>query len=83
MSHLERHYVVHLKNKKYECHICHKKFGYSGDLNMHIDTVHDATKHKCKYCKSEFSRKANLARHVKTLLGGPTGTSISQFFIYF
>lgn len=40
ISNLRRHERVHAGDKKYECHLCHKKFSTASNLRQHMH-VHD------------------------------------------
>ena len=39
-SDLHRHLLVHSVEKQYECDLCHRKYKYKFDLNMHLRKMH-------------------------------------------
>ena len=56
--------MVHNKERPHQCSQCLKKFGESGKLTRHIETVHNNT---CPQpgCAQKFGKKFNLKRHLK------------------
>ena len=52
-------------NNKSKCEICAKSFFNTGNLNMHMKTVHLNYVFKCHICKDKtFSHKENLRKHL-------------------
>ena len=79
---LIRHKKVHSGNKPFECKICHKKFAYKQNRNIHqtrceqgpkdecnITTMHKdgSLPFKCDSCQKTFSRISTLNRHTSLL----------------
>ena len=63
-ANLNRHISVHEKQKKFQCQICDKRFGYLHHLSDHIQSIHQKLKpHQCSFCAKSFSQKGNLKRH--------------------
>jgi KRAB domain-containing zinc finger protein len=55
---------VHHGIRKFECHLCHKKFGIRFNLERHMNEHHDKTQmFKCDYCDKEFARKQWMIVH--------------------
>merc|ERR1712150_355288 len=63
--------TVHQGIKEFECHVCEKKFGYTGSLSTHFRTVHQGIKEfECHVCKKKFGHAANLNTHIRTVHQG-------------
>merc|ERR1712150_315103 len=63
--------TVHQGIKEFECHVCEKKFGYTGSLSTHIRTVHQGIKeYECHVCKKRFGRVGVLNKHIRTMHQG-------------
>ncbi|KAK3578258.1 hypothetical protein CHS0354_011581 [Potamilus streckersoni] len=62
---LIKHQRLH-EEKKFECHICRKKFHFDHYLKEHISSVHDNTfKYQCTYCGKLMKSKTGLIAHTK------------------
>ena len=60
----------HGENNSYECEICKKKIKIKGNLNKHVDTVHEKKKpFKCEICDYSGSSKHYLKMHVDSVHG--------------
>jgi KRAB domain-containing zinc finger protein len=57
-------YGVH--NKRFECKICLKNFGFKRDLDMHFSKHGGVKLFSCSICCKEFSDRSNYKRHVRT-----------------
>ncbi|CAL8128385.1 unnamed protein product [Orchesella dallaii] len=72
---LTRHNLVHSKEKRYECHVCKKRFPYNASLKEHLQAVHDLGKEqqyfKCEQpnCESKFKVRKYVQRHMKDVHG--------------
>ena len=53
----------HEKEKKYECHVCHKKFSQQGNLNTHQKLHLGKKDYECDLCGKQFVQKTNWERH--------------------
>ncbi|KAG0174267.1 hypothetical protein DFQ28_009258 [Apophysomyces sp. BC1034] len=60
------------EERRYECHICHRKFSRRYNLSTHIRTHNKDRKkdHPCGSCPKAFDRKHDLARHIATVHHG-------------
>ena len=52
---------MHESQKAYQCDICEKYFGRSGDLKRHVALVHNK---ECSKCSNTFTRKQSMKKHV-------------------
>ena len=53
-----------IKEKRFACHSCDKKFHSGNHLRRHQD-VHEGVKYGCKFCDSQFSRKDKANKHMR------------------
>jgi uncharacterized Zn-finger protein len=69
--HLKQHEITHipfeLREKKFECSYCKKRFTKNGHLSAHIQQVHSETKNFiCHLCSKGFKRKHGLKKHIES-----------------
>ena len=51
--------------RNFKCDPCNKTFSQIGNLNLHIETVHENTRnHQCQSCNYTCSTKSVLKKHV-------------------
>ena len=65
---------IHERNKPYSCPLCDYSFSKSGNLQRHIESVHEGKKisldHKrekpnaCSHCSAAFYKKSDLRNHI-------------------
>uniref|UniRef100_A0A8D8JH88 Zinc finger protein 729 n=1 Tax=Culex pipiens TaxID=7175 RepID=A0A8D8JH88_CULPI len=60
---LERHYLVHTKQKPFKCEVCSKCFNQKSTLKTHILTHNGVQDFRCLLCGLKFSQKINLRVH--------------------
>ena len=53
-----------LKQKKFECEVCHKVLSSRGNLNKHLVIHDDSKKFKCSQCDAKFNQVRDLNTHV-------------------
>lgn len=64
-SRLERHMLIHQKEKQFVCPICNKKFVRKDDLKCH-GRIHTGEKpYACKECGKQFRYLSNCRNHMK------------------
>lgn len=69
---LDRHSVVHTKERPYPCVQCDKKFSTNNQLTRHM-RVHSGVKpYVCGTCGKAFARSDVLARHIQMHVGDKT-----------
>ena len=57
--------------KPHKCTNCNSEFRSKGDLNRHVNIVHEGKKpHKCDICDKAFTRKNTLTNHMKKIHEG-------------
>ena len=62
---LNRHKKIHLL--KYECEICHAKFGQNWDLKMH-KRIHNKNKCEiCPHCGKSFIHPSTKRNHIRSV----------------
>ncbi|KAM9376130.1 LOW QUALITY PROTEIN: transcriptional repressor CTCF-like [Pholidichthys leucotaenia] len=56
-----------LREKPYECYICHARFTQSGTMKMHILQKHteNVAKFHCPHCDTVIARKSDLGVHLR------------------
>lgn len=57
--------VVHMKEKKHECDVCHNLFYTKSDVVRHRVTHTGEKNYVCSMCSSLFASKDSLGRHMK------------------
>lgn len=63
--------MVHEGERKFQCEVCAKYFGYKWVRDAHLKDEHNiGEKMKCGTCEKSFSRKSNLTQHKKTCAVG-------------
>ena len=63
-GHIERHIIVHTKDKPYSCPYCMKRFTQKYDVQRHV-MIHTGEKpFACNYCNQSFTRKSTLDMHI-------------------
>ena len=68
-SSVNRHMLLHIGKKDFQCEVCEKKFSQKVSLKTHM-LIHTKLKtHKCDICKKTFSRKCSLVQHFRIHLG--------------
>ena len=51
--------------KPFICNICDASFSEKGNINLHVESVHEGKKlFKCNDCDEVFSPKGNLKKHI-------------------
>ena len=53
-----------VKQKKFECHVCHKVLSSRGNLNKHLVIHDESKKFKCDQCEAKFNQVRDLNTHV-------------------
>uniref|UniRef100_W8ANR0 Zinc finger protein 91 n=1 Tax=Ceratitis capitata TaxID=7213 RepID=W8ANR0_CERCA len=68
-SYLQRHNVVHLIKKPFQCSACAQCFTQKASMQRHFATQHNADfkRFKCVKCPLSFSQKSNLHNHVQNV----------------
>ena len=62
---LDRHLLIHLSEKPYECHICSRRFSFRTSLVRH-ELLHSEVKpYLCQFCGRDFTRKEHLENHMQ------------------
>ncbi|XP_058059627.1 zinc finger protein 391-like isoform X1 [Anopheles bellator] len=51
--------------KSFECSVCHRQFGQSKNLRMHL-RVHNERQYQCEFCSKMFKTSSNLNAHLRT-----------------
>jgi hypothetical protein len=64
--------AVHEKKKDFECPVCEKGYGQSGDLKRHRESVHEGVRHECPMakCDKHYAKKTGCVDHIKNKHGG-------------
>ena len=61
-------WILIVLKKAFKCNICDASFPQKGNLNVHIESVHEEMKpFKYKICDASFSRKATLKKHIESV----------------
>ena len=64
-GHIERHIIVHTKDKPYSCPYCMKRFTQKYDVQRHV-MIHTGEKpFACTDCNYSTHRKDNLINHIR------------------
>lgn len=67
-NNLTKHYrTVHLKEKKYRCLVCEKRYDSSYRLRIHKNAHEGIRQFDCKLCSRNFLTSSSLSRHKKTV----------------
>lgn len=65
---LKRHITLrHLKNGRFECPKCSKRFFQRMELDMHMLVHTNERKHTCGLCAKGFKQSAHLSQHMKVV----------------
>ena len=76
---LERHMRTHTHERPHQCRLCGRSYSQSGNLNVHLKTVHGVTvdggrsradpeatrPHKCYICTRLFTTSSNMYQHIR------------------
>ena len=63
-DHMKR--IHEMKEKNFECKVCHKRFATNGYLRDHTNLVHDGVKkYACMHCDKKYGWKTHLLKHIK------------------
>ncbi|KAL4221055.1 hypothetical protein ACF0H5_019317 [Mactra antiquata] len=54
------------QSPQHRCDECGKVFTAKGNLKLHQNTIHSATRFQCQYCQKSFKRKHHLQSHIIT-----------------
>ena len=56
--------------KQFECNLCNAEYTLKGNLQKHIETIHDGKRYDCTICDKSFAQKGTLKRHVESIHEG-------------
>ncbi|XP_057338385.1 zinc finger protein 93-like isoform X2 [Microplitis mediator] len=73
---LDKHILVHTKERPYSCSICGKKFRTSGCVSRHKRTHGTEKNNECEICGSRFSQERYLKNHHRHKHKTPAITAI-------
>ena len=59
------HFLVHTKEKQYQCKQCEKKFSLVGNLKRHTRIHTGEMNYSCQNCQSKFAYIDKLQRHIR------------------
>ena len=60
-------HIYHMHAPRYECGVCHKRFGKKSTLKEHTAIHSDERAFKCSQCDSLFKRKGDLTEHIRSV----------------
>lgn len=63
IKHLE---LVHSRKKTFVCHICHKGYITSEEIERHIQIHNNKSQFPCKLCDKRFNRRVGLDVHLRS-----------------
>lgn len=58
--------------KKYKCSYCERAYANKGNLNRHVEEIHNKgnpKKFECHICHKSFRRKDYISFHIETVHG--------------
>jgi len=80
---LERHQRSHTNERPYKCHVCGRSYSQSGNLNVHLKTIHGVVAdqgqgraradpegirpHRCYICTRMFTTSSNMYQHIRAV----------------
>ena len=61
------HHIKSVHAPRYECGVCHKRFGCKSSLKTHCIIHSEERPFKCSQCDSSFKLKRNLTTHIRSV----------------